>query len=298
MSFSLTRRQFVRRSAVGLATLTGVYLAADGFLFEPKHAVAERIEIRLARLPEAFHGFRIAQITDIHFGPYMDQPELERAMRLAQEFHPDLVALTGDFVSHPFGQRSGLAGAKNAEPCADVFARWKGVPMFAVLGNHDHWNNAEVVAAALAERGIRVLRNQAQALERSGQRLWVAGIDDALDGRPDLSQAMTKIPQTDATVLLAHEPDFADYAAKYPVDLQLSGHSHGGQVRVPGIGPIVLPPMAEKYHTGLNRVGHLQVYTSRGVGVINPPVRLNCPPEVSLITLLKNTETATVGAVR
>jgi uncharacterized protein len=288
----------VRRSAAGLVTLTGVYLTADGFLFEPKRAVAERIEIRLTRLPEAFQGFRIAQITDIHFGPYMDQPKLERAMRLAQEFQPNLVALTGDFVSHPFGQGNGLAGAKNAEPCADVFARWKGVPIFAVLGNHDHWNNAEVVAAALAERGIRVLRNQAQAIERGGQRLWVAGIDDALDGRPDLSQAIMKIPHADATVLLAHEPDFADYAAKFPVDLQLSGHSHGGQVRVPGIGPIVLPPMAQKYHTGLNRVGQLQVYTSRGVGVINPPVRLNCPPEVSLISLLKDTERATVDPAR
>lgn len=246
--------------------------------------------MRLTRLPEAFQGFRIAQITDIHFGPYMGQAGLERAIRLAQEFHPDLVTLTGDFVSHPLGQRNGLAGAKHAEPCADVFARWTGVPIIAVLGNHDHWNNARVVAGALAERGIRVLRNQAEVIERSGQRMWVAGIDDALEGQADLARSLAQIPHADTTVLLAHEPDFADYATKFPVDLQLSGHSHGGQVRLPGIGPIILPAMAHKYHTGLNRVGRLQVYTSRGVGVINPPVRLNCRPEVSLITLRKDTE--------
>jgi uncharacterized protein len=289
VSSALTRRQFVRRSVVGLAALAGAGLTVEGFVREPQHPVTERIQVRLTRLPEGFHGFRIAQITDIHFGPYMDRAGLERAVRLAQGFQPDLVVLTGDFVSHPFHQRNGLEGAKNAEPCAAVFARWKGVPIIAVLGNHDHWNNADIVAGALRERGIRVLRNQASAIEKEGQRLWVAGIDDALEGKADVPQSIAKIPSTEATILLAHEPDFADYAARFPIDLQLSGHSHGGQVRVSGVGPIILPQMAHNYPTGLNRVGQLQVYTSRGIGVINPPVRLNCPPEVSLITLRKDT---------
>jgi uncharacterized protein len=294
----LTRRQFVRRSAVGLAALSGSAVAVEGFFREPNHPIAEHIEVRLARLPEAFQGFRIAQITDIHFGPYMDQASLERAVRLAQEFQPDLVALTGDFVSRPFRQRNGLEGARNAEPCADVFARWKGVRMIAVLGNHDHWNNPDMVAASLAKRGILVLRNGAQAIERENQVLWVAGVDDALEGRADLGHSIARIPPTDATILLAHEPDFADHAARFPVDLQLSGHSHGGQVRIPGIGPIILPAMARKYHTGLNRVGRLQVFTSHGIGVINPPVRLNCPPKVSLLTLQKDTLTAGAGNMR
>lgn len=288
----LTRRQFVRRSSLALASVAGTGLAFEAFLWEPQHPVTERIEVRLKRLPEAFEGFRIVQMSDIHFGPYMNQPELERALRLAQEFRPDLVALTGDFVSHQWHRGNGVEGARNAEPCADVFARCTEVPIIAVLGNHDHWNNADIVAAALRERGIRVLRNQAQALERGSQKLWVAGIDDALEGKADLSRSIATVPSSDATILLAHEPDFADYAATFPIDLQLSGHSHGGQVRVPGIGPIVLPPMARKYHTGLNRVGGLQVYTSRGLGVINPPVRLNCPPEVTLITLRKDTGTS------
>jgi len=277
----------MRRSAL-LAGVVGAGLSIEGFGFEPRHPVAKKIEIHLARLPETFEGFRIAQITDIHFGPYMDQELLERGVGLAQEFQPDVVTLTGDFVSHPLGRRNGPAGARHAEPCADVFARWKGVPMLAVLGNHDHWNDAKIVAGTLAERGIRVLRNGSQAMEREGQRLWIAGIDDLLDGSPDLRQTLAGIPENEATVLMAHEPDFADHAARFPVDLQLSGHSHGGQVRIPGIGPLILPPLAHKYHTGLNRVGRLQVYTSWGLGVINPPVRLNCPPEVTLITLRKD----------
>jgi predicted MPP superfamily phosphohydrolase len=262
-----------------------VGLAVDGFLLEPQHPVSKHVRVRLARLPEVFHGFRIAQLSDIHFGPYMSQPELERSVRLAREFQPDLVVLTGDFVSHPFNQRNGVAGARNAEPCADVFALWKEVPKIAVLGNHDHWNNAEIVAGALSDRGIRMLRNQSHVIERESQKLWIAGIDDALEGKADLKRTLADVPAQDATILLAHEPDFADYAARSPIDLQLSGHSHGGQVRIPGIGPIVLPAMARKYHTGLNRVGRMQVYTSCGLGVINPPVRLNCPPEVTLITL-------------
>lgn len=288
MSSDLTRRLFLRRSALGVAGFAAAGLSLEGFGHEPRHPVAERVEVRLARLPEAFDGFRIAQLTDIHFGPYMDQDLLGKAMRLAQEFQPDVVTLTGDFVSHPFGKRSGPEGARHAEPCADVFARWKGVPILAVLGNHDHWNNAKIVAGSLADRGIRVLMNQAEAMERNGQRLWIAGIDDLLDGAPDLRKAVAGIPDHETTVLLAHEPDFADHAASFPVDLQLSGHSHGGQVRIPGIGPIILPTMARKYHTGLNRVGRLQVYTSRGIGVIDPPVRLNCLPEVTLITLRKD----------
>jgi uncharacterized protein len=280
---SVTRRRFL---GYGLATLAGA-AAIDGFLIEPGHPVAERREIRLRRLPESFAGFRIAQITDIHFGPYMGKHGVERAVRLAREFKPDLVVLTGDFVSHPFGQDYGPAGAHHAEPCADVFATWKGVPIAAVLGNHDWWNGPEIVAGALVDRGIKVMRNHAFPFERGGDRLWIAGVDDVFEGQADLSKTLASVPNSEATVLLAHEPDYADYTARFPVDLQLSGHSHGGQVRVPGMGPIILPDLGRKYHSGLNRVGQLQVYTNRGLGVIDPPVRLNCAPEVTCITLQK-----------
>ena len=283
MSPRLSRRRFAAYGAAALLSATG----AHALWLEPHHPVAEHVEIRLSRLPDSFLGFRIAQITDIHFGPYMGKSGVEEAVRIARSFRPDLLTLTGDFVSPPFGQPVGPAGAQHAEPCADVLASWKGVPMVAILGNHDHWNGPDIVAGALVDRGIRVLRNESFAIERGHDRLWISGVDDVLEKQDDLPKTLAAVPEKEATVLLAHEPDFAEDVAGFPVDLQLSGHSHGGQVRIPGLGPIVLPALARKYHSGLNRVGRLQVYTSRGLGVINPPVRLNCPPEVTLLTLWK-----------
>jgi uncharacterized protein len=281
----LTRRKFLGRFLIGASAAAAIG-TADGLFLEPRNLVSERIDIRLKRLPREFHGFRIVQISDVHFGPYMGKTGLERALELAKSFSPDLLALTGDFVSHPFGGSNGLRGAHYAEPCADVLAAVKGIPILAVLGNHDHWNNAAIVEGALRDRGIQVLRNRSLPLEREQSRIWIAGVDDVLVKAADLSQTLADVPPSETTLLLAHEPDFADYAARFPVDLQLSGHSHGGQVRLPGIGALVLPTLARKYPIGLNRVGPLQVYTNRGLGVINPPVRFDCPPEVTFVTLL------------
>lgn len=258
---------------------------ADALLWEPQHPVARHVEIYLKRLPEAFDGFRIAQISDLHFGPFLGKAGVERALQIAESFQPDLVALTGDFVSHPFGEDNGPTGAAYAGPCADVLARCKTGRLVAILGNHDHWNGADIVAALLKSRGIDVLRNASLPIERDNSRLWIAGIDDAYVQAADMTRTLGGIPSSEATILLAHEPDFADVAARYSVDLQLSGHSHGGQVRLPGIGALILPAMAEKYSKGLYRIGNLQLYTNVGIGVIDPPVRFLCPPEVTLFTL-------------
>ncbi len=158
--------------------------------------------------------------------------------------------------------------------------------MVSILGNHDHWNGPEIVAHALDRHGLNVLRNQSLPLERGGQRIWIVGLDDVIAHANDLDKALEGIPSAETKIVAVHEPDFADEAAKYPVDLQLSGHSHGGQVRIPFLGAPILPHLGRKYPVGLNRVRDLQVYTNRGIGVISPPVRLNCPPEVTLITLV------------
>jgi uncharacterized protein len=280
----VTRRKFLGRT-LGAAAGLAIGGVGDAFLFEPKHPIAKHVDVYLRRLPSEFYGFRIAQISDIHFGPFMGESGVERALAVAQPFRPDLIVLTGDFVSHPWGRSNGPAGARNAEPCADALAKWKESPLLAILGNHDHWNGAEIVAAALQDRAIHLLRNSTLPFERGGQRIWLAGIDDALIHAADLAATMNRIPSTETTILLSHEPDFADYAARFPIDLQLSGHSHGGQVRVPGIGALILPEMATKYPSGLYQVGELQLYTNCGLGVVAPPVRFNCPPEVSLLTL-------------
>ncbi len=277
----MTRRKFLLTGGSAVVLAAGI----DGFFLEPKRPVVERINITLDRLPQAFHGFRIAQISDIHYGPYMDQNGVRRAVDITRTFQPDLLALTGDFVSHPFGKSHGIEGARFAEPCGEALSTFRDVQQVAILGNHDHWNNAKIVDGALKEHGIEVVRNRAIPLERYGSRLWIAGLDDVLAGTADIVKTLKGIPSGEATILLAHEPDFADKAAHYPVDLQLSGHSHGGQVRLPWWGPIVLPELAHKYPQGLNRVGKLQVYTNKGLGVITPPVRFNCPPEITFVTL-------------
>jgi uncharacterized protein len=276
-----TRRRFLLASSALAAAG-----ALDTLLVEPRNLVAERITIQLNRLPEVFSGFRIAQISDIHFGPYMSKSGVEHAVELARTFQPDLLVLTGDFVSHPLGKPNGKEGAAFAEPCADALKTLANVPMVAVLGNHDHWNDPMIVESAFRERGIKVLRNAAFPLERGQDRVWIAGADDVLARAVDMPQTLRNVPSSEATILLVHEPDYADVASRFPIDLQLSGHSHGGQVRIPGLGPPILPIMGEKYSVGLNRVGHLQVYTNRGLGVINPPVRFWCPPEVTFVTLV------------
>jgi uncharacterized protein len=256
-------------------------IAATAGSVAPHHPVAKPLKVSLSRLPGQFEGFRIAQLSDIHFGPFVGKPDIARALALIEPFHPDLVVLTGDFVSHPFGQTHGPAGARNAEPCAEALIKWKACPLVAILGNHDHWNGATIVSGALRAHGIKLLRNAAFPIERDGKRIWMAGVDDALSSAADLDRTLAGVPESETTILLAHEPDYADQVAAYAVDLQLSGHSHGGQVRIPGVGPLILPRLARKYPTGLNRVGNLQVYTNCGLGVITPPVRLFCPPEVT-----------------
>ncbi len=163
--------------------------------------------------------------------------------------------------------------------------RCRNVPKIAILGNHDHWNNPDIVEAALQGRHIEVLRNRSLSVVRGQSRIWIAGVDDVVVGAANMPQTLQIVPPTETTILLAHEPDYADYASRFPVDLQFSGHSHGGQVRIPGIGAPILPALGQKYPIGLNRVGTLQVYTNRGLGVINPPVRFLCPPEVTFVTL-------------
>jgi hypothetical protein len=130
-----------------------------------------------------------------------------------------------------------------------------------------------------------VLANQSVAIERNGARFWLAGINDALSRTADLAQTLRKVPANEPVVLLAHEPDFADQACHFPIDLQLSGHSHGGQVRLPFLPPLYLPDMAKKYVLGTYQVGPLPLYTNAGLGTVDVAVRLNCPPEVTLLTL-------------
>jgi hypothetical protein len=216
----------------------------------------------------------------------MSSDFIRRAVTEVNELRPHLVVLTGDFVSHPLGKPAGMEGARYIEPCAEALQGLRAdYGRYAILGNHDHWNHPATVRNHLDLVKFPVLLNNAVTLEKDNARLWLAGVDDVMSGTPDIEKALRRVPAGEPVVLLAHEPDFADHVAQHPVDLQLSGHSHGGQVRLPWMGAPILPLLGKKYPMGLYRVGNMQLYTNRGFGVINPPVRFNCPPEITLITL-------------
>jgi predicted MPP superfamily phosphohydrolase len=241
----------------------------------------------LLTLPAALDGLTIGQLSDLHRGPYVSEEHIRRAAEIATSLQPDVIVLTGDFVS---------VSAQYAASCIDALVELRSRQgVFAVLGNHDYWTGqVEIVRQTVERRGVEVLMNRSVRLRRGGTDWWLCGVDDVWSGRPDLGAALLKVPQEDFRVLLCHEPDFADTASRAGIPLQLSGHSHGGQVVVPGIGPIVLPPYGEKYPIGLQRVqgSRTLVYTNVGVGLIawelGPmalAVRWNCPPEVTLLTL-------------
>jgi uncharacterized protein len=267
----------------------GLAVAADGTIFEANRPQLVSLEVTLPRLGEAWDGFRIAQLSDLHYDDYFSVVPLRKAIDIVNRLEPDLVVLTGDFVTSPLqqsGRARGMVAAAPIKPCAQWLSRLRAPSgVLAVLGNHDVDTDAAHIIEVLQSHSILVLRNRSLTIEREGKRLWFAGVDDVLVGKPDIKLALSGIPPSEPVILLAHEPDFADFAARYPVDLQLSGHSHGGQIRLPLIGAPYLPKLGRRYPWGLRRIDSLMLYTNVGVGTIRVPMRLNCPPEVTLFTL-------------
>jgi uncharacterized protein len=245
-------------------------------------------------LPAEWDGLRVAQLSDFHYDPHFSVIPIRKSVNIVNQLHPDLVVLTGDFVTAPFFENAPSPDYKKAaleiHPCSDLLSGLRSrYGSVAILGNHDLSCGAELIAETLRSKGIPVLRNNALSLEQNGKRLWFAGVDDVLMGKPDLPKALRGIPSEEPLILLAHEPDFVEVTRKYPVDLQLSGHSHGGQIRIPMIGALYLPELARKFPMGRYSFGSLTLYTNIGVGTIGIPARFDCPPEVTLFTLRSKT---------
>jgi len=279
--FSVNRRNFLRLTAAAGA----VALAADAVLLAPNFPRVVYQEIALARWPARMDGFTLAMLSDFHYDSVFSVHPIRAAVDLVRGLRPELIVLTGDFVSVPLVGDS-ARGAIVAEPCAELLSHMQApFGLWAVTGNHDSFTAPHRVKAALRANGIRVLENHAVPIERDNARFWLAGVDDILGRTSNLPAALGDIPSGEAAVLLAHEPDFADYASRFPVDLQLSGHSHGGQVRLPYLPPLYLPDMAKKYILGRYQVGNLKLYTNPGIGTVGVPMRFDCPPEVTIIKL-------------
>ena len=284
-------RQFSRRDFLKLlkaATLElgllGIGGATYGFGIEPNWLHVERVHVKLRRLAPAFHGVRIAQVSDIHIGGWMNAERLQPVVEAVRIEQPDLLLITGDFlIGHIFDTTS----EQHLQELINLFSPLrKSIPSFAVLGNHDYWTNPHAVREMLQSSGIMDLTNSIFTVARGSANLHLCGVDDIWEGDVRLEEVVEKLKDDSSAILLAHEPDYADTSAKTGrFDLQVSGHSHGGQVVIPFYGAPILPYLGQKYPSGLYRVGDMLQYTNRGVGMLDPPVRVNCPPEITIFTL-------------
>lgn len=281
----VSRRTFLQRAAIAAGGAAGLGLGSGVYAFgvEPNWLDLTARTLTLPRLAPQFDGYRIAHISDVHMDEWMNSARLDAIVDLINEQQPDLVAITGDFVTYAPTRYAGeLAAALRRLAPHDGTV--------AVLGNHDHWTDPRVVRRALHDGGVIELGNRVQRVQRGGAVLHVCGVDDVLVGQDRLDQVLRQLPAGGAALLLAHEPDFADTsAATGRFDLQLSGHSHGGQVRVPLVGAPRLPPLGRKYSIGQYQIGSMIQYTSRGIGMVSPQVRFNCRPEIALLTLAAQT---------
>lgn len=245
---------------------------------EIRWLVEEFTSVPVSHLPPSFEGFTIVQLTDMHLKPFTQLEHIERAVERTNRLQPDLIVLTGDYVWHDEEDILDLVPA-----LAKLNARFG---IYAVLGNHDIKTDEVLITRTFEAHGIEVLRNQGFDLQLGHHRLHVAGIDDGWLGKPDIVKTLEKQRGDTPVVLLAHEPDMIDwYADDERISLQLSGHTHGGQVQVSPGKPFIRPYLGKKYVQGLYRVNKSWVYTSRGLGTTGLPIRRNCAPEITHITL-------------
>ncbi len=235
--------------------------------------------IWLDALPSAFQGLRVVQISDIHHGLFLSKEWLSEAVRQANRLNPDIIALTGDFVTY---------SRRNIEPAAELLGRLRArYGVYAVLGNHDFRVDPDAVTSALRRQHIEVLRNRHVELWFGGESVYLAGVDDYGYGA-DLRRAMRGVPREAASILLAHNPRVIHLASRNNVSLVLSGHTHGGQVNLPLLGSVYgRSPERLRYKIGWDRMGATQIYVSRGIGTIVLPWRLRCPAEITHLELLQ-----------
>ena len=281
----ITRRRFLRAgmfAAAGLALYSGE--------LERHWIEVSSRDVTVPGLHASFDGLRVAQLSDIHFEDFTEPFFLHDAVNRINSMRPDMVVLTGDFVT---GLRFGKKIFKDAIfECAKILNGLNCSQRYACLGNHDVLIGVKKVIGALTSQGITVLNNSCTSIERSGGRFWLAGVEDPVEGAPNPEKALPpsirNVPN-EPIIFLCHAPDYVDDLLAQPtgraMSLMLSGHTHGGQICLPFIGPLSLPAMGQKYVKGWFRFGDLQLHVNRGLGTVNLPFRFNCPPEITLLTL-------------
>lgn len=236
----------------------------------------EKINVKIKRLPKKLDGFRIIHLSDIHHSPFTHLDHIARTVKVSNRLKPDLFVLTGDYVSHE---------REYIEPVAEVLGKLKAeFGIYACLGNHDHWTDAELVTESFRANGINLLINEGLRFAARDASFWLAGVDDYMVGKTDLAAALRGSFPDEMKLLLAHNPIIFRQAVRSGVDLVLSGHTHGGQVKIRDKERKVFP-RRRRLSNGLHERKDSQIYITRGIGTVVLPVRYQCPPEISLLEL-------------
>ncbi|MFD1450671.1 MULTISPECIES: metallophosphoesterase [Oceanobacillus] len=279
----MNRRTFLKRSLGSLLTLLG--LSGGTYFYareiEPSLLTITEESITSPQIPAAFNQFKIVQFSDTHLGFHYDLEQLESLVSKINNLKPDLILFTGDLVDEPNNYHWNNKLIQLLQQLEAPEGK------FWIYGNHDHGGNGtEILYETFEAANFTLLQNSASRIQREDASFVLAGIDDAMLGDPDISQALEERTDSDFTILLAHEPDLADVVKNYPVDIQLSGHSHGGQVRLPFIGDLYTPAYAEKYVQGKYTISDkLTLYVNSGIGTTRLPYRFLCRPELHVFTL-------------
>jgi len=289
---------------MGILGVLGL-LGGKGF-FNSRHPGLVKMSVNLKHLPAVFDGLKVGQITDIHAGPLVPREPINKGVDLLLAEKPDLVVLTGDFVSGAtkcLWTTYGGFKQRHFDYCMNALGRLKApLGVYGVLGNHDFWSGSEVlnkIVRGLEEVGVQVLRNESIGLERKGKKIYVAGVDDYWESSYSLTRALQGVPEDACRILLSHNPDVNEEIEnmKERIDFIMSGHTHGGQVVLPFVGALYVPsPFGQKYLSGLVNDRERQTYISRGLGSFFVPIRLNCPSDVSLLTLRSERDMEKKGA--
>jgi predicted MPP superfamily phosphohydrolase len=278
----ITRRAFIRkltRAGIGMAGAAGL---ATGYGFwEAAHIRVTRQTVSVPNLPRTFGGKTVAVVADLHHGPFVGIDFVRAAVQLTNALAPDLVALVGDYA------HKGADAHRQLPPCLEALSALSApLGVFAVPGNHDMQRAGAVYRELVAATPLTDLTNANRAVSSGADRLWLAGVDDLWWGKPDIDRALAGVPAGAAVVLLSHNPDFAEDRPDGRVGLVLSGHTHGGQVYLRGLGSAWLPSKyGDKYRYGLVRGPASAVFVSRGLGEAGVPLRIGAAPEVCLLTL-------------
>ena len=271
------------RSWVGKSILATVVISLCCYIYgskiEPNWIEVVPIEITIPNLDRTFDDFKVVQISDIHAGKFMPDARLARIFKLVNQQHPDAIAITGDFIT----KHNTFDREKLEQQLSQLHSKSGTV---AVFGNHDHGRRINLLKQTFAQSNILNLENQVFTIEREGKFLAFAGLDDPYWGKPNLAQILSQLPEEVPAIFLVHEPDYIEKSAEtHRFALQLSGHTHGGQIRIPFLDPFVLPQGGKKYFAGLDLVEDTFTYTNRGLGMTTLPVRIGSRPEITVFTL-------------